>query len=164
MATVNGEPIYNSDIIEAKARMELQINDNLSKMDEISSSERQDYINKYRQTNEQILKLLVRDKVLIQNALKSGIKTYENDIYNQAKSEVNSLKEDDPDFYNITLKAYVMSEDEYLNNIYIPNVKNRYLRSQFKKNLKISEHEFEKYLDNLVAQSNIRYNLLINHG
>lgn len=157
LASVNGEIIYDSDVLEGKAMLEMQINSDLAMRKDLNSSERQDYINKYSKTKEQGLEILVRDKVLLQNALKSGITVEENEVYKQAKYEVDAFKQGDQKLFSITLEGYNISEDEYLNEYYVPNVRNRFLRSEFKKSLNKSSEEFEKQLDELVKQADIKY-------
>lgn len=166
VAKVNGKPLYASKITESKARLNLTIDDNLTRVPEWSEKEKQEYRKKYSKTEEQLLNELVRLEVVRQTAVERGISFSEEEIYNQAKHDADSLKKD-PYLYKMTLKAYDMSEEEYVRN-YMKDVELRAFNNSVRKQFVESngygnetneeiDPKYQKYVDDLVKQANVEY-------
>ncbi len=170
LATVNGKPIYASRIAESMARLEFSINHNLSFYPEFTEQEIQDYKDKHLITEKECLDEHIKIEVVNQAAIESGVNFSDDEVYAEAKKDVDSLKLDS-DFYEMTLNAYNMTEKEYINH-YMKNAESNLLNNRHKEdyfgtldpnevteeNIEKNNQKYSDYVNTLIEQADIQYN------
>lgn len=164
VATVNGEAIYQSEVIEEKANLDLQINSNLSQLNYNKKQEKA-YIDEWSKTEDEVLEQLIRNRVIVQKAKEAGITPPTEDYVNtQTSSLVNVIKQDEY-YYKKLLSSFGMTEDKYFEKTK-KKIESTYYNSQFK--AKYAEtlgstdyteinQKYEKHVDELVAKADIKY-------
>jgi len=171
---VNDEPIYNIDLLKDKAAVDLSIDKYLVQNKEILTSQEVDSaISKYNLSDDELLKRLIKAKVIQQTAIRLEL-TFDNDaVYEQAKFEFCSMKDDSLSlyFYEKLLWSHNMNEEQYIEEVYVPAVKSRLLPDKLfqnfvasndftdaqKNNREYINSEYEKYIDGLIKKAKIEY-------
>lgn len=223
LATVDGEPIYLSDIEKTKALVQLMASTGIRTMqsaptayedesviitdpwiiEEVSVLGEDEFVpgkdesetgestgvdslssylsllkpdnsiklNKYEGwysiSDSEYLAWLIQDKVIIQNALKSGISLSDEDIYTQATVQYELIDNGNSYMNEMTLKAYGMEKEDYIRSVLMPEMKNYDLIAMFEQqyilnnasdcNVKKNKQILKQYVDSLVAQTDVQY-------
>ena len=70
-----------------------------------------------------MIEWLIQNKVIVQNALKSGISVTDSDIYTQAKNQFDIINNVNKYFNEMALQTYGINEDTYIRNVLMPIMK-----------------------------------------
>ena len=160
IALVNTEKIFYHDFLDYKALYEFSYNEGLNARKDDSQELKQKYIDDYQKTDDQLIDVIIRNYVVKNEAIKSGITVTNSEALEAAKQEMADLKEHANDKYEITLKAYEMSEEDYIKNIKTKNAMlslyiKKYNKWFYEKNPAVEYKVLENHVDNLVASANI---------